>query len=378
MKVLIDFTQIPIKKAGVGMYAMSLIREISKVESLHKYFIVILNDDKEILELLFSNTNKFEIISVNKLFRKLIFRFFIEQFYLPFLIFKNKIDIIHSLHYSFPLVPIKVKKIVTLHDMTFFLYPEFHKKLQIVYFKFMIRASILCCDNIICVSQSTKDDVVKRFKLKEKIEDKLITIPLGTSFNVNLFDDKINISFLSKIGIVPKKYFLFIGTIEPRKNIKSIIQAYSKISNEEEVDYKLVIVGQKGWYYDDIFELVNELSLQDKIKFTGFISENEKIQLIYNSYFFIYPSFYEGFGIPVLEAMSFGIPCITSNISSMTEVAGNAGILIDPYSILEIYNAMILLIKNKSIYDNCAERSFFQSRKFTWEIMTAKTVELYK
>lgn len=378
MKVLVDFTQIPIKKAGVGMYAMSLIREISKVESLNKYFVVILNDDKEILELLLSNTNKFEIIFVNKLFRKLIFRFFLEQFYLPFLILKNKIDTIHSLHYSFPLIPLKVKKIVTLHDMTFFLYPKFHKKLQIVYFKFMIRASILSCDKIICVSQSTKDDVVKRFKIKDKIEDKLITIPLGTSFNINLFDDKKNISFLSKSGILPKKYFLFIGTIEPRKNIKSIILAYSRISNEEDVDYKLVIVGQKGWYYDDIFELVEELGLQDKIKFTGFISENEKIQLIYNSYFFIYPSFYEGFGIPVLEAMSFGIPCITSNISSMPEVAGNAGILIDPYSVIEIYNAMILLMKNKNIYDNCVERSFFQSSKFTWEIMTTKTVELYK
>ncbi|RTY83465.1 glycosyltransferase family 1 protein [Flavobacterium sp. LS1P28] len=374
MKILIDFTQIPIKKVGVGIYAMSLLREISKIKCDNTYFIVVLNDDTEVLELLNSNSEKFKILYVNKIFRKLILRFLVEQFYLPILILKNKIDVIHSLHYSFPLIPIKVKKIVTLHDMTFFLYPEFHKKFYVIFFRTIIRASIKGCYRIICVSQSTKEDVIRIFNLQENIKNKLVVIPLGTNFSLNTYN-KIETNILTTYNLFAKKYLLFIGTIEPRKNIKSIIEAYS---NLPEICLDLVIVGKKGWHYDDVFEKVKELKLEHRIKFTDFVTENEKKQLIFNSYLFIYPSFYEGFGIPLLEAMSFGIPCITSDISSMPEVAGNAAILINPNNVEEISNAIFLLINNNNnIYQSFVKKSLLQAEKFTWEKMASNTMKIY-
>jgi glycosyltransferase involved in cell wall biosynthesis len=375
MKVLIDFTQIPLNKAGAGSYAESLITEIFKMESFNEYFITVLDDDIEFLGKLKINDQKYRIIRINKIFRKLFFRFCFEQIMLPFLLILNRIKILHSLHYSFPLITVGVKKIVTLHDMTFFLFPEFHEKLQLYYFKFMIRASLKFCDRIICVSNSTRLDVIK---LSENdLSDKLFVVPLGTSYNKASYDTMSDTGILDNHDIISKKYFLFIGTLEPRKNIESIIHAFSKFLLYRNCDFELVIVGKNGWNYIGIFDLVKELNLESNVKFTGYVSELEKKQLIYNSFLFVYPSFYEGFGLPVLEAMSYGIPCITSNVSSMPEVAGDAAILIDPLSVYEIYEAFVLLVDNEILYKNLSEKALLRVQGFTWRDMALKTVSLY-
>jgi len=373
MKILIDFTQIPLKKVGVGVYAMSLLREIKNTES-DEYFVVVLRDDREVADLL-RERFFFKIIYLNKIFRKLIFRFLFEQIYIPILILKNRINVVHSLHYSFPLLPMKVKKVVTLHDMTFFLYPNFHKKLNVFFFKNMIKASMVFCDKIICVSEATKNDVIEILKIKESIREKIAVIPLGVDEPEEFFDEK-NPIILLKNKLEKQKYILFIGTIEPRKNIKSIIKAYSMLEKSY-LDYKLVIVGRKGWHYDGVYETVEELGLGDKIVFTDFVTDKEKNVLLSNCYLFVYPSFYEGFGIPVLEAMSFGIPTITSNISSMPEVAGDAGILINPLKVEEVANAMTLLLEDKSVYEDLKIKSLQQIKKFTWEKMAESTVKAY-
>jgi len=375
MKVLIDLTQIPIKKAGVGMYALALINEISLVESSNEYYVAVLSDDIDILKILNSNTSKFKIILIHSFFRNFFFRFLLEQIYLPYIILKNTIDVIHSLHYSFPLLPLRVKKVVTLHDMTFFLFPKLHKKFKTYYFRLMIKASIYYCDKIICVSKSTLSDVQKHFK--KNLNDKLIAIPLGTSYDLNSYRYPSDVAIIKTLNLISKKYLLFIGTLEPRKNIESIIYAYSKLSIEQRNEFDLVIVGQKGWYFEGIYNIVQELNLANKVKFTGFVSEEVKRQLLFNSYIFIYPSLYEGFGLPVLEAMSYGIPTITSNISSMPEVAGNAAILIDPANVLEIFEAILLLIEDKIAYNNFSCKSIAQAKYFTWGKMVSSTVELY-
>lgn len=375
MKILIDFTQIPLKKVGVGVYAMSLLREINKIRPGQEYYVVVLNDDVEVIELL-EESKFFKIIYLNKIFRKLIFRFAFEQLCLPLLALKNKIDVIHSLHYSFPILPIKAKKVVTLHDMTFFLYPEFHKKLNLWFFTKMIKMSIRHCERIICVSEATKADVFKTLNVKEKYRDKFVVAPLGAEYRLPVQYDKESLNILSKHNLVPNKFLLFIGTIEPRKNIKSILLAYSKLPNVNS-EYSLVIVGKKGWHYDEVYKTLEELQMGNKIIFTDFVTENEKNVLLSNCYLFLYPSFYEGFGIPVLEAMSFGIPTITSNISSMPEVAGDAAILINPHSVEEISSAINLLVQDTTLYKSMQDKSLVQAKKFTWNKMTLSTIKCY-
>jgi len=375
MKILIDFTQIPLKKVGVGVYAMSLLREINKIRPSQEYYVVVLNDDLEVIELL-EESKFFKIIYLNKIFRRLIFRFTFEQIFLPLLVFKNRIDVIHSLHYSFPILPMKAKKVVTLHDMTFFLYPEFHKKLNLWFFTKMIKRSIRHCEKIICVSEATKADVFKILDVKKKYTDKFVVAPLGTDFRMPIQYDKESFNILNKHNLVANKFLLFIGTIEPRKNIKSILLAYSKLPNVNS-DYSLVIVGKKGWHYDEVYKTLEDLQLGNKIIFTDFVTENEKNVLLSNCYLFLYPSFYEGFGIPVLEAMSFGIPTITSNISSMPEVAGDAAILINPHSVEEISKAINLLVQDTSLCKSMRDKSLLQAKKFTWNKMALSTIKCY-
>lgn len=374
MRVLIDFTQIPIKKAGVGIYAMFLLKEIASIENESTFFVVVLNDDEEILNLLYSNPKKFKVIKVNKIFRKFALRFVLEQLYLPLLILKHNIQTIHSLHYSFPFFPLSVKKVVTFHDMTFFLYPEFHQKLHVLFFKFMIKSSIKFCDTVICVSQSTKQDALDILNIEESRNSFFVVVPLGTDFDLDYYPNK---KTLNKYDLFEKKYFLFIGTLEPRKNIISVIESYAKFCKTFPFNMRLVIVGKKGWHYEEIFSKVEFLKLQDKIKFTGFVNDNEKKDLLWYSYLFLYPSFYEGFGIPVLEAMAFGIPSITSNISSMPEVAGDAAILVNPKKIMEIYEAMVLLFNDKDVYDGLIKKSLSQAKKFTWRKMAIDTIRAY-
>ncbi|MDW8849261.1 glycosyltransferase family 1 protein [Flavobacterium sp. MMLR14_040] len=375
MKILIDFTQIPLKKVGVGVYAMSLLKEINKIKKSEEYFVAVLNDDYEVIELL-KESNVFKIIYLKKIFRRLVFRFLFEQFYLPILILKNKIDVVHSLHYSFPILPMKVKKVVTLHDMTFFLYPNFHKKINVFFFTNMIKFSVKCCDEIICVSEATKRDVFNILNVKKDLREKFVVVPLGVDDRKEIVLNGKDSNILLKHSLEPKKYLLFIGTIEPRKNIKSILEAYSMI-HEKYLDYKLVIVGRKGWHYDNVYQTVEELKLGDRIVFTDFVTENEKNNLLANCYLFLYPSFYEGFGIPVLEAMSFGIPTITSKISSMPEVSGDAAILIDPYNVKEIADGITLLIDDKFLYQDLVAKSLKQVKKFTWNQMATSTMKAY-
>lgn len=371
MNVLIDYSQIPIQKVGVGVYAYNLIKQVSVLDNTNKYFVLI-QDDDDTLEL-FSN-EFIHLIKVNhKIFRHFFLRFLLEQLYIPYLVIRKKISKVHSLHYSFPLLRFNAKRVVTIHDLTFFLMPEVHLRFKRLYFRTFIKlARFLDCE-IICVSHSTKRDLIKITKVSS---ERCTIIPLGKS---DIFHNRYSIN---EIRITKKKYkieenyFLFIGTIEPRKNIITLIKAFYEF-NKLFTNYSLVIVGKKGWYYEEIFKLIDQLCIREKIIFTGFVFEEEKPLLLNGSQAFIYPSLYEGFGIPILEAMACGTPVITANLSSMPEVAGDAGILINPENSNELFKAMVQVIGNPSVAENMKNAGLIQSDKFSWEKTAKQTITLY-
>ncbi len=371
IKIMIDLTQIPIQKTGVGVYGLNLVKSISESDINNIYYIIVQDDEKSLNYI----TNKnFKFIRVKKkLFRKFILRWLLEQFYIPYLIFKFKIDVVHSLHYSFPIVTFGAKKVVTIHDMTFFKYPEMHIRIKKYYFKFFITIAPIFADKLIFISQSTLNDFRKLFHLEET---KASVIYHGVSqlFNPNI--DRIRINFILNKYNIDKEYLLFIGTIEPRKNIKNIILSYYKLLNENS-GYKLVIAGKKGWHFNEIFELIDELKLNEKIIFTGFINEDDKPFLIAGAKIFIYPSMYEGFGIPVLESISCGIPTITSNVSSLPEVVEDAAILINPLDVDELFLSMQKVLNDKNLYDLLKRKSILQANKFSWNKTAQKTIQIY-
>ena len=169
---------------------------------------------------------------------------------------------------------------------------------------------------------------------------------------------------------LPQKYILYLGTIEPRKNIERIVKAFKKYKKEVSDDLKLVIVGKKGWKYDNIMKLIE--SMETDIIITGYIDEDDKIPIYKLAQIFVFPSLYEGFGMPILEAMAAGTPVITSNISSMPEVAGEAGILVDPFNEDEIFEAYRKILSDKELRREMIQKGLEQAKKFEWK----KSVEI--
>ncbi len=370
MRILIDLIQIPLQKVGVGIYAFNLISQLYRIDIENEYFIVI-QDDDNCLD--FIQNERFKIVKVkSKFFRNNFLKVILEQVYLPFLTIKYKIDAIHSLHHSFPIIA-NAKKIVVVHDVTFYKCPQYHRPSSVIFFGGFDFLTSLFADKIITDSKSSLNDFLQVFPYAKK---KTCAIYLGKSdsFNHNLTQEKIEET--RKKYNINKDYLLFIGTLEPRKNIKGLILAFSKLAQKDEC-YDLVVVGKKGWYYNEVLELPKKLGLTDRIIFTGFIDEEDKPYLISGAKVFIYPSMYEGFGIPVLEALACGVPTITSNISSLPELGGNAALLIDPTNIEELYLSIKRLLNDNTLYHRLRERSVEQAKKFSWEKTARETLDVY-
>ena len=293
-----------------------------------------------------------------------------EQFYIPYLCRKYNIDVVHSLHYSFPLIKTRAQRIVTIHDLTFFLFPKLHTFVKRYYFKWFTKIASSKSDlSLICVSESTLADLER---LLPNYRSHNYVAPLAFGDIPEKVDDN---SILEKFGI-KGRYVSFVGTLEPRKNIEGLIKAYHLSRTKS--DCKLVIVGKKGWFYDSIFKLVEDLSIKGRVVFTGFVTDEEKFAIIRNCEVFIYPSFYEGFGLPVLEAMSEGVPVITSNISSMPEVGGRAACYVNPNDIEDLAQKIDYVVSDQRLREIMGRNGVEQAKKFSWDFTADQTYSVYQ
>lgn len=374
MKILIDFSQIPIKKTGVGTYAVNLVQKISEVDKNREdHFFILIQDDERIFD--HFPDIRFTFVPVNhKIYRRLLPRFFLEQLFIPWLILLHRIDCVHSLHYSFPLFTFAAKKIVTVHDMTFFLFPEYHLAVKKYYFRFWIQLAAVFAHKIITDSRSTQDDF---YSLTGNKRHNVTVVPLASSIPEIPDSHPDDFRRIQKKYNLRNDYFLFIGTIEPRKNIDRLIHAFEKLSFDFPF-YTLIIIGQKGWDYEKVEQVVRESGVKDRIVFTGFVEEIEKFLLLKYAKLFLYPSIYEGFGLPVLEALNFGIPTVTSNVSSMPEIAGDAALKVNPLDVDEIYSAMKLLLSSDSVYRGFQQKALDQAGKFSWKKTAEATLQVYQ
>jgi glycosyltransferase involved in cell wall biosynthesis len=284
-----------------------------------------------------------------------------------------RIDVVHSLHYSFPLIRFGTKQVVTLHDMTFFNMPEAHQRIKVIYFRFFIRADVRFADKVVFDSHSSLTDCITRLG---PLRGTSTVVHLGKSeaFHSGLSADEIQ-RVREKYGL-SADFILFVGTIEPRKNLSRLVLAFAAMC-EKHPGLLLAIAGMSGWMYDSLMETIRNLDLQSRVIFTGFVPEDEKPFLISAAKVFAYPSLYEGFGIPVLEALACGIPTVTSNVSSLPEVAGDAALTIDPYSVAELSSALEKLVSDEPLRDQLAREGLRQASKFTWTKTAIMTREAY-
>lgn len=291
-------------------------------------------------------------------------------------LFNDNADIYHFFNF---IVPPRVngKVITTVYDMTYKLYPETMDKNNLKRLNDDMEYSVNRADKIITITESSKKDIIKFLDINpSKIEVIYCGVDYDTFNKSFLVDEKYKVR--NKYNL-PEGYILYMGTLEPRKNIDSIIEAFALIKKQKDFDnIKLVIAGKKGWLFEDIFNLVDKLNLKDQVIFTDYVDERDK-PIIYNmATLFVFPSLYEGFGIPVLEAMASSVPVITSNVSSLPEVAGDAAILVNPKDIEGIAKNMIKILSDDDFKNELVRKGHIQAQKFTWEASAEKLYNVYK
>lgn len=263
----------------------------------------------------------------------------------------------------------KIKHLQTIHDLSFEFLPEcFTWKQRLWHWFLNPKKQCQKADIILTPSENTKQDMVNEYGI---VGDKIQILQPGISWEEGLITTE-NIQRVKEKYNLPEKYILYLGTLEPRKNIESIIEAYN-ISGLKIKNYELIIVGGKGWKNKKLLKLI-ENSLG--VKYIGYVNKEDK-QLLYNlSSLFIFPSLYEGFGLPVLEAMSQEIPVITSNRTSLPEVIGTSGYLVNPYNVLELAEAMKNILSDEKLRKMLIIQSKEQTKKFNWNNSAKKFLNL--
>lgn len=363
MRILIDGNSLEKMRAGIGNYTYALFVNLLAIDQENEYTLIIRHLSKELTVSLPDSLN---YIASNRNSLR----------YLPFDIEKltNHFDLYHEPNY----IPRMFggKTIVTIHDVSYRLFPQYHPWRRVAKLRLFERR-IHKAEHILTDSENSKHQIKEMLKIPE---DMITVTYLGVDeqFRPLALDD-VKKQILKKTYGLPERFFLYVGTLEPRKNLSRLVDAYNAFRNENlKEDIKLVLAGGKGWLYESIFNRVQELNLVNDIIFTGYIAD-EDLPYLYNlSLAFVYPSLYEGFGLPPLEAMSCGIPVISSNASSLPEVVGNAGIMVDPLRVDDIAAAMLLVFQSQTLRDNLSIRGLEQAKKFSWKRCAEETLQVYK
>lgn len=291
------------------------------------------------------------------------------------LFFRGKADVAQFFNYAVP-PGVKGKRIVFLYDMVYKAYPETMDWKTRLWLAWIVKRSCRRADRIVTVSAFSKKEIIKYLQLPE---EKIAVVPCGVDhsmYHPGYTKQQIQ-HVLDKYGI-RQPYFLYLGTIEPRKNLQRLIGAYARLQRKNKEVPQLVLAGKKGWRCDGIYEKVRRLNLGSQVLFTGYVSQADSPLLMCGAKAFLFPSLYEGFGMPPLEAMACGTPVIVSDASSLPEVAGDAGILVDPYKEDSICHAMEKILKDEEYGRQAAVRGLQRASCYTWEKSARILMDVYR
>jgi glycosyltransferase involved in cell wall biosynthesis len=280
------------------------------------------------------------------------------------------IDVFHATDNVLPLLN-RTKSVITLHDLAFRLYPETHTVYNRWFLRIMMPRFLKSTEGIIAVSNSTKRDAEYFYKVSSgKVH--VVYPGVGSQFKPVLDQNKL--AYIRQNYGLPERYILYVGSIEPRKNLIRLFEAFGQVN---QTDIRLVIAGRKGWRYPAIFEQLGRLGLEEKVIFTGFVPDDDLPALYSNAVAFVFPSLYEGFGLPILEAMACGAPVVSSNTSSLPEAAGEAAILIAPQDVQSWVDAINNISRNPQLREELRQKGFRRVKDFSWDLAAEKTLSIY-
>jgi len=369
MRIGLDATPLPLEPTGAGTYILQLIHALAELDSENDLFVFLHRSRLPLFDEMPVGRIKFIPISDNTPAWRLIW----EQVGLPSLVRQYELDLLHSLHYTSPF-KLPCLSVVTFHDMTFFMYPHLHTVLKRLLFPLYIRSSARRANALIAVSETTRQDAIRILAIPEQ---KIVTVPNGVSSDFRTIADQNLLQECRLKYQLPDKFVLFVGTLEPRKNIPLLLRAFHRLLRED-TSHHLVLAGNQGWMTGEVWQTLKDLQLEEFVHLTGYIPLSD-LPMIYNlARIFIYPSLYEGFGLPPVEAMACGTPVIASAIPVNQEHVGEAGLLFLPGDEMSLFENLRRLINDRQMQAELSAKGRERSMAFTWRSCALSTLGVYQ
>lgn len=370
MKIGFDFINLRNLHEGLGRYAWQLINGLAAIDRENEYILFV---NVEISNQICVDNPRFHTRVVNIPRRR-----YAPWNQIYFGLHRRQlrgIDLLHSPVSPTPLLLFgTTKTVVTLHDLAWKLFPGTFGHLGVVWWRIAWPRSLKQSEHIVTDSESTKRDIIKFYRIPE---EKITVIYPYISLHLPQTSSEA-LDTIKKRYNLPEKYILHVGVPHKRKNLESLVKAFQIVKKEKDIPHKLVLVGPKGWAIESLLSEIARLNMQDEVIVTGFTPDND-LSLIYRAAdAFVYPSLYEGFGYPPLEAMACGTPVIVSNISSLPEVVGDAGLYIDPLNPEDIAAKILQLLSSPDLADKLRLLGLKRVQQFSMEKMINKYLEIYQ
>lgn len=355
MHIVTDARMVKDRNFGIARYAYNLVKSLADIDSLNKYTVLVCNDALSMVV----KADNFKFYRTPVKWKSIP-----EQWELPLLLKKIKPDIFHATSFVAPLLQ-PCKTIVTMHDLIHLIFPKDYGPQQKFYYRFIVQNALKSAARIIADSASTKNDLIRRLGVPE---NKVSVISLAAEEIFRPIVDEKALGVFRKEHHLPDKFILYVGNRKRHKNLAVLVRAFDLFKQKDQSGYKLIMTGQKDEGIDH----------GENIVFAGEI-EDASLPLLYNAAsLFVMPSLYEGFGLPALESMACGIPVISSNVSSLPEVVGDAGILVDPSDEKALAEAMRKVLSDPALARSMREKGLERSKEFSWTKCASETLALYQ
>jgi len=350
------------ERTGTGNYSLQLIRHLLALESGHRY------------RLYFNRPPTVELFPMRAdlELRVMPFPRLWTHVRLSWEMARQPPDVLFVPAHVLPLVHPRCS-VVTVHDLGYRHYPEAHPLLDRLYLDLSTRYNAQAARRVIAVSQATQDDLVQHYGIEP---GKISVVYSGWDERMQPVEDEGTIERVKARYGIRGEYVLYVGTLQPRKNLGRLLEAVALLREQAQRGEApgLVIAGRKGWLYDPVFQQVERLGLEREVVFPGYVPQEDLPALLSGARLFVFPSLYEGFGLPVLEAMACGTPVVCSNVSSLPEVAGDAAFLVDPRDVKGMAEAMNRLLQDEGLRAEVVERGYRRVRQFSWDRCARETL----
>jgi glycosyltransferase involved in cell wall biosynthesis len=372
MRIAFDATAIPRLMAGAAVYTYELARALAAVDSENEYVIFARGTHFDDLP---ASRPGIRVVKVRAPSRPL--RLLWEQTVLPWSARGGRglgIDVLHSPHHTTPLVRPSpdCARVVTFHDLTFFLLPKRYPTTRRLYFQVMTRLSARVADAVIVPSEAVRGDVTRILRLPpERVF--VILEAAGPAFHPQ---DAVAIEAVRRQYGLEGPFLLSVGSLEPGKNRERLLQAFARLQARG-LTHTLVVAGQRAWRYEGEAPLARRLGLAESVRFLGNVPQADLPALYSAADLFVFPSLYEGFGLPALEALACGTPVVASNVSALPEVVGDAALQVSPLDVEALADAMERLLRDDRLRSDLRERGLERAAQFSWEKAARQTAEVY-